>query len=79
MLSKEERHFGTYFMTHAMRWSSYLHRFHADFSIILLSLQLQLHIEQSNLWVLIAFRLHFKPGVGESLFECDTGDQLGIL
>lgn len=58
---------------------SYLHRFHADLSIILLSLQLQLYIEQSNLWILIAFRLHLKPSVGEGLLECNPGNQLGIL
>lgn len=58
---------------------SYLHGFHADLSIILLSLQLQLHVEQSDLWILIAFRLHLKPGIGEGLLECNSGNQLGIL
>lgn len=59
--------------------SSYLHRFHADLSIILLSLQLQLHIEQSDLWILITFRLHLKPSIGEGFLECNPRDQLGIL
>lgn len=54
--------------------SSYLHRFYADLSIILLSLQLQLHVQQSNLWVLIGFGLHFEPRVREGLLECHPSD-----
>lgn len=63
----------------AVLGSSYLHRFHADLSIILLSLQFQLHIEQSDLWIVIAFRLHLKSGVGEGLLESHPRDQMGIL
>lgn len=59
--------------------SSYLHRFHANLCVILLSLQFQLHVKQSNLQILIAFRLHLKPGVGEGLLKCNSRDQLRVL
>ncbi|KAF3836929.1 hypothetical protein F7725_004393, partial [Dissostichus mawsoni] len=66
--------------TPAGRWeSSYLNIFDANLGVILLSLQLQLHVEQSNPWVVITFRLHLKPGVGESLLERNSRDHMGIL
>lgn len=58
---------------------SYLHRLHADLSVVLLSLQFQLHVEQRNLRILVAFRLHLKTSVGEGLFERNPRDQLRIL
>lgn len=62
-----------------MAADSYLHRFHTDFSVVLLGFQFQLHIEQSDLWIFVAFGLHLKAGVGERLLECNARDQLGLL
>lgn len=58
---------------------SYLHRLHADLRVVLLGLQFQLHIEQRNLGILVAFRLHLKTSVGEGFFESNSRNQLRVL
>lgn len=58
---------------------SYLHRLHADLCVVLLSLQLQLHIEQRNLGILVAFGLHLETSIGERLLERNPRNQLRVL
>lgn len=58
---------------------SYLHRLDPDLGVVLLRLELQLHVEQSDLGVLVALGLHLEAGVGERLLEGHAGDQLGVL
>lgn len=59
--------------------STDLHRVHANLSIVLLCLQLQLNVEQCDLWVHIALGLHLKASIGEGLLECNTSDKLRFL
>ena len=47
--------------------------------MILLSLELQLNVEEGNLGVLVRLPLHLKAGIAEGLLEGDTGDEDGVL
>lgn len=58
---------------------SYLHRVYSDFGVVLLSLELQLHIQQSDLGRLILLGLHFEPGIRERLLKGNSGYQLRVL
>lgn len=59
--------------------STDLHRVDTDFCVILLCLQLQLNVEQCDLWVHIALGLHLKAGIGEGLLESHTSYKLRVL
>lgn len=51
----------------------------ANFSVVLLCLQLQLDVEEGNLRVLVTFRLHLKASIGEGLFKGHSSHQLRLL
>lgn len=50
-----------------------------DFCVVLLALELQLHVERHDLWILEALGLLFKSGIGEGLLERDTVNKERIL
>ena len=55
------------------------HLLNTDFSVVLLTLELELDVQANDLGVLERLGLLLETGVGEGLLECDTVDEQGIL
>lgn len=63
----------------APRQLPHLHIVDPDLCVVPLGLQLQLNVQQGNLWVIVVLGLHLKAGVGKGLLERHTINQPRLL